>query len=294
MGLNTFGFSRWSTMSCGKTPPSPISLRQMRTVVPSLGLQTPEHVSGRAVLGAVTLPEPNICNTATTAFARYEAIKPRLPSASFPSRSIRAANLESVSEMFDAFVLDAFGVLNIGDTAIPGAVERMQTLRKLGKRLMVLTNAASYTQAEALAKYSRLGFDFSRDEVISSRDVAAMHIGRILPSGLWGAIAAKGDTYEDIPANVIDLIDDPARFARVDGFLFLSTARWTADLQARLENALRERPRPLVIANPDLVAPREAGLSPEPGLFAHDLIDMLEVESHWFGKPFAAAFDLAA
>ena len=54
--------------------------------------------------------------------------------------------------------------------------------------------------------------------------------------------------------------------------------------------ALRQRPRPLVIANPDLVAPREGGLTLEPGLFGHDLLDQVPVETHWFGKPFPEAF----
>ena len=43
-----------------------------------------------------------------------------------------------------AFVLDAFGVLNVGDTPIPGAVgPHGCAAGAMGKRLIVLTNAAS-------------------------------------------------------------------------------------------------------------------------------------------------------
>jgi HAD superfamily hydrolase (TIGR01459 family) len=196
-------------------------------------------------------------------------------------------SLADVADRYDAFVLDAFGVLNVGDTPIPGAVERMAALRAMGKRLIVLTNAASYPRTTALAKYHRLGFDFTSDEVVSSRDVA---VARLDPTVAWSAISAGDDSFADIPARVTDLIDGEAEWDAAEGFLFLSSARWDAALQRRLTQTLRRRPRPLVVANPDLVAPREGGLSLEPGLYAHDIADATGLTPEWFGKPFPDAF----
>ena len=227
---------------------------------------------------------------AEAAFSRYEAIRSRLPAARFPALSRKLGSLEDVADHVDGFLLDAFGVLNVGESAIPGAVARMTSLRARGKRLVVLTNAASYTRAQLLAKYHRLGFDFSADEVVSSRDVAVAWLDRILPGGTWAAIAAAGDTFADIPAHILDAVADPDAFAVADGVVFLSTARWTTALQQRLVAALRQKSRPFVIANPDIVAPREGGLTLEPGLFAHDLLDVIPADAHWFGKPFAHAF----
>lgn len=227
---------------------------------------------------------------ANGAFARYESVRPRLPVATYPARSLHLPSLEEVADHVDGFLLDAFGVLNIGETAIPGAVERMTSLRARGKKLVVLTNAASYTRPQLLAKYHRLGFDFTANEVVASRDVAFGALNRIAPGAHWAAIAAAGDSFADSPARLSDAVADPSLFDHADGILFLSTARWTPALQQRLLNALTRRPRPLVIANPDLVAPREGGLTLEPGLFGHDLLDELPVENHWFGKPFADAF----
>jgi HAD superfamily hydrolase (TIGR01459 family) len=196
-------------------------------------------------------------------------------------------SLAEVADRYDAFVLDAFGVLNVGDTPIPGAVGRMTDLRAKGKRLIVLTNAASYPRATALAKYHRLGFDFTSDEVVSSRDVA---VARLDPAIAWSAISAGDDSFADIPARVTDLIDGEADWDAAEGFLFLSSARWDAALQRRLTETLRRRPRPLVVANPDLVAPREGGLSLEPGLYAHDIADAVGLQPAWFGKPVRDAF----
>lgn len=224
------------------------------------------------------------------AFARYEAVRARLPSARFPAASAAGRTLADLADRYDGFIFDAFGVLNVGDTPIPGAVGRLADLRRAGKRMVVLTNAASYTRKAALEKYRRLGFDFDADEVVSSRDVAVARLGRVAPGVTWAAITAAGDDLADIPAPCRDLLDDPGALDAAGGVLFLSSARWTPAAQARLVAALRDRPRPVVVANPDIVAPREDGLTLEPGAFAHALEDATAVAPVHFGKPFADAF----
>ncbi|TCP43244.1 HAD-IIA family hydrolase [Rhodovulum marinum] len=232
----------------------------------------------------------DLCLDVETTFARYEDLHERLPAAAFDVVPQHAGTLEDVAERFDGFVLDAFGVLNVGDTPIPGAVERMARLRAMGKRLCVLTNAASYTRAEAEAKYRRLGFDFTVDEVVSSRDIAAAHLEAVAPGARWAAICAEGDDFADIPADLTDAMADPAALYRADAILFLSSARWTPAWQDRLVSALDALPRPVVIANPDLVAPREGRLTIEPGYWGHDLADRTGQMPHFFGKPYGAAF----
>jgi HAD superfamily hydrolase (TIGR01459 family) len=230
---------------------------------------------------------------AEAAFRRYEAIRPRLPAARFPAAAVMAATLDDVADRWDGFVLDAYGVLNVGATAIPGAVARMAGLRARGKRLVVLTNAASYPRVQALARYRAMGFDFTADEVVSSRDVAAAHLDALAPGALWGAVAAPSDDFADIPARVRHLAA-PADWEAAEGFLLLSSDGWRAGTEARLVAALQVRPRPVVVANPDLVAPREGGLTVEPGAYGHDLIDRTGCAVRFFGKPFAEAFAAAA
>ena len=233
--------------------------------------------------------------SAEDAFRRYETIRSRLPTARYPSVARIVPTLSEAAEMWDGLVLDAFGVLNVGDTPITGAVARMAELRARGKRLCVLTNAASYTRQAALEKYRKLGFDFNAGEVVSSRDVAATRLEGIAPGATWGAIAAEGDGFGDLPVRVVDAMESPGALDGADAILFLSTARWTPAWQDRLLRAMERKPRPFVVANPDLVAPREGGLSREPGFYAHELIDRLGVEVRFFGKPYAEGFlDAAA
>ncbi|MEM6381973.1 MAG: HAD family hydrolase [Pseudomonadota bacterium] len=223
--------------------------------------------------------------SAEAAFDRYEQVRHRLPRAAFPAATQECSGLMQIADHFDAFLLDSFGVLNVGETAINGAVDCLSALKASGKRLIVLTNAASYTLETAVQRYHRLGFDFQPEEVISSRDVAARRLQSILPGGRWGAIAAPDDRFQDFNARI-----EHWHGQEVDGFLFLSSASLNSEKLEALKKALEQKTRPLIVGNPDLVAPRENGLSKEPGLYAHEVADVLGCDTVFFGKPFTDAF----
>ena len=223
--------------------------------------------------------------SAAEAFERYEQVRARLPCAHFPGSTTRCSGLLEIADRFDAFLLDSFGVLNVGESAIEGAVACLATLRARGKKLIVLTNAASYTLSVAVRRYRTLGFDFTPDEVISSRDVAIRRLEALVPGGRWGAIAAPEDGFEDVSASISHWNGQT-----VDGFIFLSSAGLTRTRLAAVRDQLRRAPRPLVVANPDLVAPRESGLTKEPGYYAHAIADATGLDARFYGKPFGDAF----
>ena len=210
----------------------------------------------------------------------------RFPAAHFPETSTRCNGLVDIADQFDAFLLDSFGVLNVGNRPIPGAHECIAELRAMSKQLIVLTNAASDTRTDALAKYHRLGFDFTIEEIVSSRDVASTRLEEVAPGAVWGAIAASEDRFEDIVADVRHWDGGD-----VDGILFLSSVALTPDVFTHLQTALKAKPMLVSVANPDLVAPRETGLSKEPGYYAHVLADKFHLSPAFFGKPFGNAFE---
>nr|WP_321443150.1 HAD hydrolase-like protein [uncultured Cohaesibacter sp.] len=235
--------------------------------------------------------------TSQQAFERYEAVRGRFPSfpvdegAQFDSVQV-ASHLGVVASNYDAFVFDAFGVLNVGEAPIAGAVDRIAALRDQGKRLFVLTNAASYAFAQVIEKFERLGFDFHPDELISSRAVCELHLAQRADPFHWGVVAPASFSEQELAHSVEPLGYDRAVYDAVDGFLFLSSECWSDKRQDLLVDSLTYTKRPVVVANPDLVAPREIGLTVEPGFFAHDLMDRvpgLEVVFH--GKPFPSVYD---
>lgn len=222
-------------------------------------------------------------------FETYERIRPRLVQARFPKAAQSARNLLDIAHEFDAIIFDSFGVLNVGNRATEGAIDCVAQLRALSKRVIVLTNAASYPLRDALTKYRRLGFDFRAHELVSSRAVTAEKLSG--ETGLLAAICDPEDHLDEFEGIAKPWHQEHALEAA--GFLLLAGHALTPDTMSRLEATLRSNPRPVYVANPDQVAPRENGLSHEPGLAAHLLIDKLGIEAEFFGKPFANAFDTA-
>jgi HAD superfamily hydrolase (TIGR01450 family) len=229
-----------------------------------------------------------------SAFEAYEAVRHRLPTVVPTDGGYRhASTLADIADEFDVFLLDAFGVLNIGEAAIPGTPERIKALTGVGKRVLVVSNAAGFPHQALMEKYSRLGYDFAPEDVITSRVT--------LLAGLngrhdlhWGLMATRSTGLRDLEDLTLTYLEeDPAAYDDVEGFLLVGSAAWTEERQALLEDALNKRPRPVLVGNPDIVAPRETGFSVEPGHFAHRLADRTGIVPEFYGKPFPDIFDLA-
>ena len=222
---------------------------------------------------------------------RYEEVRARLTSAQFPEASRRIGNLSDLIDEIDVFVLDGYGVLNIGKQGVPGAPERVAALRAAGKSVFVLTNGASYPVTRTVERYHGLGFEFTRDEIVSSRDALA----RAMASRQdlrWGFAAIEASKVGELARHGSLLRDDPAEYDAVDGFVLLGTGDWNRARQDLLLASLRSRPRPILVGNPDLVSPREDGLAAEPGLYAHEIADLTSCVPEFYGKPFANVFEL--
>ncbi len=228
------------------------------------------------------------------AFEAYEAVRHRLPLLVPTDAGYRhAATLADIADEFDVFLLDAFGVLNIGEAAIPGTRERIDALKAAGKRVLVVSNAAGFPHKALMEKYSRLGYDFEPEDVITSRvTLLAGLTGR--HDLHWGLMATRSTGLRDLEnLRLTYLEEDHEAYDTVEGFLLVGSAAWTEERQHLLETALRSKPRPVLVGNPDIVAPRETGFSVEPGHFAHRLADRTGIAPEFYGKPFADIFDLA-
>lgn len=228
------------------------------------------------------------------AYLRYEQVRPRMPAADFPRACVARGNLGDLLDEFDAFVLDGFGVLNVGDRPVPTAAGRIAQLRAAGKRVMVLTNGASFPSTRTAARYRRWGFDLADDDVVSSRDALAVALAEYPDSMRWGFAAMPESEIATLAARASRLGDDPAAYEAVDGFVLLSALDWNADRHELLHAAMLRQPRPLLVGNPDLVAPHDDSPSLEPGWYAHDLADRLSVVPVFYGKPYPQVFEMAA
>lgn len=227
------------------------------------------------------------------ALAEYQRLRPRLPAHQGRGKAAPAVRFLDIVAPYDLILFDAYGVLNVGETAIDGAAQTIAALRAMGKRVMVVSNSAAYPKAHMMMRYARLGFDFTPDEVVTSREALLARVANE-PARQWGVMLNPDkDMGEIADLGATVLADDAALYDAVEGFLLVGADGWTDARQTLLEASLARNPRPVFVGNPDLVAPREDGLSQEPGWFAHRLIDTTGVAVHFCGKPFPDIFDLA-
>ncbi len=228
------------------------------------------------------------------AIARYTDVAHRMPAAVNPQSTVSVADLGQLTQEFDVFVLDGFGVLNVGDDTIPGAPERVAQLQAMGKQVIVLTNGATLPVEKTVEKYAKWGMSFALSDVISSRNALEQAMKNENDEMLWGVIATEFAQIEQLAPRTLLLTDNADDYASVDGIVFLSSLDWSDSRQDLLHSALTTRTRPLMVGNPDLVAPREDAMSMEPGLFAHQLADAGVCEPRFYGKPFSNVFEIAS
>ena len=241
--------------------------------------------------GAADIPAPESLDVETV-FDCYERI--RLPSARRRGRAEPAANLLALADRYDAFILDGYGVINVGPEPIPGIGDTIRTLRDAGLEVMVLTNGAGRPSRQTARRYRNWGLDISDAHVVSSRDALEASLAARPREGLWGVMAQPDSELETLPVETALLEDDEALYRSVDGFIFIRSEGWTTARHELLAQALRETPRPLLVANPDVSAPYPDGrCSAEPGYWALRIEIETGVACEPYGKPFASAFELA-
>ncbi|MFK7870390.1 MAG: HAD-IIA family hydrolase [Roseobacter sp.] len=234
-----------------------------------------------------------VTGDAAWAVQQYESVRELLPKATMPGHFTLEANLGEIADDFDVFLLDAFGVLNVGNSATAGATERVNMLQDMGKRVLVLTNAATYPAEVALQKFTDFGFGFQLGDIVSSRDAPKVAMAKREEADLWAAMSAPASAVERLGVPWQRLGYQLDVYDLACGFLLLSTSDWHHAQYALLRDSLAKEPSPVLVGNPDIVAPREDRFSLEPGFFVYQIARRLGLALELFGKPFGNIYDLA-
>ncbi len=224
----------------------------------------------------------------------YESMREFFPKYLEKNREITLApRLENILDNFDALLLDSFGVLNVGSSLIPGIIKTIEKARQKNITLLVVTNGASNNFFKKRDQLASLGLEFSNDEIISSRETAEIFLSFNQPKGPLGVLGNVGNNFNIPNISCFELEQDIEMFDEMNSFILLGTLQWDTVWQEILFNSLKANPRPLFVANPDLVAPHEKYFSMEPAYYVSHLIKNGIHLPFWLGKPFPTIFELA-
>jgi len=178
-------------------------------------------------------------------------------------------------------------LLNVGETAIPGATDTIGQLRAAGKAGWCGVKLCRLSQAHMKwPRYAAGGLISRASESPPVREALTAHIAGAGRRGRWGVMinpaliwGKLGDAHCK-NGSWMTVADTYA--GRKMRFLLVGADGWTRAGGRLLEASLETRPRSGAVGNPDLVAPRETGAvaGPNRAGLAHRLAG-----SHGRGTP---------
>ena len=217
--------------------------------------------------------------------------------------------LTDLIERYDAFCFDGYGTLyNRGDFVYPGAREMFSALRKAGKQLRLITNAASDVDCVLARDAAKRGFDFSEEETISSgcllkdlvKELRGENAAEALPTGNAYKLREVYYIGRETGKNVLAACGIEA--VAPDAYpeepvVAISSAKETDETYARAVEILRRPGAVLLVLNSDAWAPKiDGSREPVSGALSERLRrdSMCETNggegcvTYYLGKPFPA------
>ncbi|SNB70164.1 HAD-superfamily class IIA hydrolase, TIGR01459 [Arboricoccus pini] len=206
------------------------------------------------------------------------------------------AGIEPLIDLYDAFLLDQFGVLHDGEQALPGAIDALSLLAAAGRTVILLSNSGkrSAPNRERLARFG-IGPDLYAD-MVTSGDVAFEALRRRhdpLVAGLGDRCLyiGRGQDVSAVAGLKLELVGEPsaADFVLLGGL----DANDESPARARtILDAARRQGLPILCTNPDLVSLDGAKRFPGPGQLAVEAMQA-GADIRWIGKPWPRIYTTA-
>ena len=211
------------------------------------------------------------------------------------SEMIFRERFSDLASEYDVIFFDAFGVLNRGNTPIFGTPAALIRQRLENRPFRIVSNNASQSPHTLMEVYRTMGFDVTASDFVTSGMAAMFYIEwsqwRARPYLLVGTADSRA-CYAPDPER---LMVNNSTLMDAEYILFCSDRDYyTSQQKSRVESLLSSKRVPLLLANPDLVAPKEDGRQEAVAGYTVALLeDKFGVDIYGIGKPFPPIFRLA-
>ena len=192
-------------------------------------------------------------------------------------------NVSEIIEKYDTFILDQWGVLHNGSNAFIGAIETLKLLKKLGKKVVILSNSGKRRDNS----YERLTHSGITRDLYHDVMTSGEHMIHNFETGKFDYLG-KNPTFFDWDGDfsILDTLNmTNSDINESDFILCCGVARDVVENYIDDLKIAKERNLEMVVSNPDLYAMNPNGeLKHCPGLIAKKYEEMGGTV-HWFGKP---------
>ncbi len=204
--------------------------------------------------------------------------------------------IDQLSERYDFFLFDQFGVLHDGRAPFPGAVKALRRLKQRGKTVLILSNSGKRSGPN-IVRLEKLGFPTSSyDHFLTSGEVAWHKMSKDISAGRLPVRAKCLLLSRDNDTSAIDGLDLQvvSSGGEADIVLIAGSRGDEVDLEhyrAQLQPAAINQV-PCLCTNPDMMMLSSRGLKFGAGKIARLYADM-GGKVTWIGKPYREIYDAA-
>lgn len=186
------------------------------------------------------------------------------------------------------YVFDMDGTIYLGKVVFDFAINFIKHLRASGRRVLFFTNNASKSTPFYLEKLSRLGFEPTAEEIMSSADVTIAYLNTY-HKGKSVYLVGTRQLAEQFVANGILLAT--GNETNVDIVVSSFDTELTYE---KLDNACRfiREGATYLCTHPDFNCPTDTGFMPDSGAIAALITASTNVTPRYLGKPYAEVVEM--
>lgn len=195
---------------------------------------------------------------------------------------------------YKGYLFDIDGTIVLGDVLIPGAKEKIEELRKCGKKIGFYTNNSSKNPKSYIEKFTKLGIKTELKEIITAGGVLADYLKNSCKDKKIFMVGTKDykNYCKDLEIQILDE-NDEFDFSEID-IVVVTLDSELSYKKLEIACKLLHRNVEYLAANEDLVYPVEDGVFLSDCRAICNIIELCTKKiPKYFGKPKKAMLDYA-
>ena len=183
------------------------------------------------------------------------------------------------------FIFDMDGTIYLGKIPFDFAIKFIKNLRASKKQVLFFTNNASHTDDFYLEKLNRLGFDSSKEEIMTAGDVTYEFLRRHR-NGCSVYMVATDELIEEYRAKGINVLNGKDNDPKSADIVITSFDTTLTYEKLNIACRLIRNGAEYISTHPDFNCPTEDGFIPDSGAIAALVTASTGVTPTYFGKPY--------